>query len=136
MIFAPGSKPAAAGGAAASRPSGSVAAWIGVAVCGLFVLMLAVALAVICHPPFADHLPSPIRAVLYPLTRLGNSAYSAVSEHVTDKRHRGFAQKTRDLEEDDDEEEEGVVANGGGRMAPPPTNEPEEDPFDAAASPK
>lgn len=42
-----------------------------VGVCAIFVLLLALALAVICHPPLARQLPACLLPALAPLARLG-----------------------------------------------------------------
>ena len=63
--------PSVARPAAAARPASTPAAWAGVALAAVLVLLLGVALSVICHPPLAARLPGPLRAALDPLAKLG-----------------------------------------------------------------
>jgi hypothetical protein len=55
----------------AASQSGGVGPWFGVFFGAGFVLFLAVALAMICHPPLLDHLPVASRHILEPFADLG-----------------------------------------------------------------
>lgn len=69
----------------AARPTSSTGAWIGVGVGAVVVVLLALALAVICKPPLAQKLPSPLARLFEPLARLGGGKqYAPVGARTAD----------------------------------------------------
>ena len=82
---------------AAGRPDSSVGAWVGVGVGVVFVMLLAVALCVICHPPLASKMPCCLAKLFEPLARLGGAKpYAAVGARTAEPEYV-------DGEDDDDE---------------------------------
>lgn len=53
--------------------------WVGISVGSCFVLLLALALAVLCHPPLLARLPTPLVACFTSVARLGRTKAAAVA---------------------------------------------------------
>ena len=60
-------------------PVGAGLAWLGVIICSCIVLGLALALTVVCHPPFLERLPPRLREVFRVLAEVGKGAFHRTS---------------------------------------------------------